>query len=311
MGQQRKLRAAIIGAGGRARGSHYVCVSYLKDQVELVAMCELDPELMGEVAAEFGIPQTYADHTQLLAELASTLDIVYVIMNERYLLRPALDCIEAGCNIMIEKPVGSSGDEARQLLAAAERKGVTLAVGVQRRFTNVVQEAMRVVATTGAPPTMAAGTFNKMLLGGTGQDAAGAYGAPKSAASKLAPLTPDRRVPSVTTTLWNDGIHIVDTVRYMCGGEVVAVECGAAAVGGSSFNLYTARVTFDNGAVGMITANRAAGGRVLRAELHGQWASLLVWGAAVPLIASPSLSLSLSRWVGLALFCPTVFTAYM
>ena len=45
----RKLRAVIIGAGGRARGSHYVCISRLADEVDLVAMSELDPALMAEV----------------------------------------------------------------------------------------------------------------------------------------------------------------------------------------------------------------------------------------------------------------------
>ena len=46
MAQTKKLRAAIIGAGGRARSSHYVCVSRLSDAVELGAMAELDPVLM-------------------------------------------------------------------------------------------------------------------------------------------------------------------------------------------------------------------------------------------------------------------------
>ena len=119
---------------------------------------------------------------------------------------------------MLEKPPGANIDETRLILAAAEAAGVTVAVGVQRRFTVVVQEAMRLVGERGTP-TVVSGTFNKMLLGGTGNDAAGAYGAPKNDTSRLSPLTEDRRVPSVTTTLWNDGIHIVDTVRYMAGGE--------------------------------------------------------------------------------------------
>lgn len=171
-----------------------------------------------EVAAEFGIPRTYDDHREMLAkEKERGLDVVYCIMNERYVLQPALDCIATGCAVMLEKPPGANIEETREILAAAEAAGVTIAVGVQRRFTNVVQEAMRLVGERGTP-TVVAGTFNKMLLGGTGTDAAGAYGAPKNETSRLSPLTEDRRVPSVTTTLWNDGIHIVDTVRYMAGG---------------------------------------------------------------------------------------------
>ena len=60
-------------------------------------MCELDPVLMAEVAEEFSIPRTYSDHREMLAEESKLgLDIVYCIMNERYVLQPALDCIAAG-----------------------------------------------------------------------------------------------------------------------------------------------------------------------------------------------------------------------
>jgi hypothetical protein len=52
-------------------------------------------------------------------------------------------------------------------------------------------------------------------------------------------------------------------------GEPVSIDNGVAKVGGQSNNVYTARIEFDNGATGLIQANRAAGGRVLRAELHG------------------------------------------
>ena len=158
------------------------------------AVCELDPVLMAEVAEEFSIPRTYSDHREMLAEESKLgLDIVYCIMNERYVLQPALDCIAAGVAVMLEKPPGANIDETHQILSAAEKAGVSVAVGLQRRFTNVVQESMRRVHSRGAP-TVISGTFNKMLLGGTGIDAAGAYGAPKNESSALSPLTEDRRV---------------------------------------------------------------------------------------------------------------------
>ena len=113
MAPARKLRAAIIGAGGRARGSHYVCITRLSQEVELLAMAELggpppphthtfqqargfsmtdccmvaDPVLMKEVAEEFGVARTYDDYSEMLrTEMASDggLDVVYCIMNERY-----------------------------------------------------------------------------------------------------------------------------------------------------------------------------------------------------------------------------------
>jgi hypothetical protein len=49
----------------------------------------------------------------------------------------------------------------------------------------------------------------------------------------------------------------------------VSIDHGVSKVGGQSNNVYTCRIEFDNGATGLLQANRAAGGRVLRAELHG------------------------------------------
>ena len=49
----------------------------------------------------------------------------------------------------------------------------------------------------------------------------------------------------------------------------MSIDNGVSKVGGQSNNVYTCRIEFDNGATGLIQANRAAGGRVLRAELHG------------------------------------------
>ena len=56
--------------------------------------------------------------------------------------------------------------------------------------------------------------------------------------------------PSITTTLWNDGIHIVDTVRYMSGSEVVSIDNGVERVAGDSTNVYTARCGAPNPGIG-------------------------------------------------------------
>ena len=114
-------------------------------------------------------------------------------------------------------------------------------VGLQRRYTAVTREAMRLVAAKG-PVSLATTTFNKQL---------------------------PQRADEFTTTLWNDLVHIVDLLRYMAGGEPVEVTAYQDKFGGEGFNHYTALVRFDNRATGVMLGNRASGGRVLRSELHG------------------------------------------
>ena len=233
------LKAGFIGAGGRAQSAHYPSVRRLADRVQMAAVCELDAQRLAQVAEKYGFTHTYRDHRALLDEIDP--DLVYCVMNEQWLLRPALDCIEAGKHLFIEKPPGVNSDEARAILAAAERRGVWVMVGLQRRYAAVTREAMRLVAAKG-PVSLATTTFNKQL---------------------------PQRGDEFTTTLWNDLIHIVDLLRYMAGGEPVEVTAYQDQFGGAGFDHYTALVRFDNRATGVMLGNRASGGRVLRSELHG------------------------------------------
>ena len=233
------LRAGFIGAGGRARSAHYPALALLEG-VEVAAVCELDPERMQLVVDEYGFRKTFTDHREMLARV--DLDVVYCVMHERWVLGPALDCLNAGKHLFIEKPPGADSGETRQLLDAAVANGVYCMVGLQRRYAAVTREARRRVAARG-PVSVAVVTFNKRILGGDGKE--------------------------FSTTLWDDVIHVVDLLRHMAGGEAVEVTAYRDRFGGDSRNCYTSMIRFDNGATGVVFGNRASGGRVLRSELHG------------------------------------------
>ena len=233
------LKAGFIGAGPRAMSAHYPSV-YRLDEVERVAVCELDQSKLEAAAAKYSIPSIFTDHGEMLDSV--DVDIVYCVMNEKWLLQPALDCLKAGKHLFIEKPPGADSEETRQLLAAAEANDVYVMVGLQRRFAAVTREAVRRVADKG-PVSLATTTFNKQQLGGDGKE--------------------------FSTTLWNDVVHIVDLLRYMAGGEASEVTAYRDCFGGESRNHYTALIRFDNGSTGVVFGNRASGGRVLRSELHG------------------------------------------
>ena len=233
------LKAGFIGAGPRAMSAHYPSV-YRLDEVERVAVCELDQSKLETAAAKYSIPSIFTNHGEMLDSV--DVDIVYCVMNEKWLLQPALDCLKAGKHLFIEKPPGADSEETRQLLAAAEANDVYVMVGLQRRFAAVTREAVRRVADKG-PVSLATTTFNKQQLGGDGKE--------------------------FSTTLWNDVVHIVDLLRYMAGGEASEVTAYRDCFGGESRNHYTALIRFDNGSTGVVFGNRASGGRMLRSELHG------------------------------------------
>ncbi len=233
------LKAGFIGAGGRSRGAHYPSVARLPE-VEMKAVCELDEERLGQIVREYHFDHVFTDHRRMLNEV--DLDVVYCVMKEQWVLGPALDCINAGKHVFIEKPPGANSAETRRMLDAAVANDVHVMVGFQRRYAAVTREAMRRVAAKG-PVSLATATFNKQILGGDGKE--------------------------FSTTLWNDVCHVVDLLRYMASGEPVEVHAYRDKFGSESRNHYTALVRFDNGATGAVFGNRASGGRVLRSELHG------------------------------------------
>jgi predicted dehydrogenase len=202
------------------------------------AVCELDEARMNTVATKYSIPRIYKDHRKMLDEIE--LDAVYCVMNERWLLQPALDCLNAGKHLFVEKPPGRNSEETERIRDAAVANNRFCLVGYQRRYTAVTREAMRLVQSRG-PATLAVGEFHKLLSRSDGE----------------------------TTTLWNDVCHVVDLVRYMAQSDVTEVTAYQDQHNADFRNFYVGLIRFENRCTGVVLGNRSSGGRVLRAELHG------------------------------------------
>ena len=237
------LRAAFIGAGGRAQGAHYPSVSRL-DDTSIEAVAELDEERMATVVDAYNIPRSFGDYREMLESVDP--DVVYVIMGETFVTPIAVECMNAGKHVFIEKPAGASPEESQQLLEAATANDVFCMIAFQRRYAAVNREAMRLVKERG-PATLAIGEFHKHMLGAK---------------------APPRHIHP-RTLMWSDISHVVDLVRYMAGSEPVEVNAYQDKRQLAQTNDYNSLFRFANGAVGIITANRSSGGRTLRAELHG------------------------------------------
>ena len=114
------LKAGFIGAGGRSQGAHYPSVNRLEDDVEMLGACELDEEKLAQVSQKYEFPNTFTDHRKMLDTL--DLDVVYCVMNEKWILQPALDCLNAGKHLFIEKPPGAQHGLSTWLGVAAKNR---------------------------------------------------------------------------------------------------------------------------------------------------------------------------------------------
>ena len=76
MGENRRIRLGMIGAGRMAKAVHYPSLASY-DDVEFAGICDLDDERLTATADEYGIERRYADYRRMVEETAP--DAVYVI----------------------------------------------------------------------------------------------------------------------------------------------------------------------------------------------------------------------------------------
>jgi UDP-N-acetylglucosamine 3-dehydrogenase len=112
-------KAGVIGVG--AMGRHHARVYSELDETELVAVADVDPARVEAMARRYRV-RTYADYREMLAR--ERLDLVSIAVPTQFHLATALDVIEAGVHLLVEKPIASTVDEGRAIIEAAARRGV-------------------------------------------------------------------------------------------------------------------------------------------------------------------------------------------
>lgn len=129
---EKKLRVGIIGCGGIANGKHMPNIAKIPE-AEMVAFCDLIPERAEKAKADYGTPEAkvYSDYKELLKD--GTIDVVHVCTPNRSHSFITIDALEAGKNVMCEKPMAKTVEEARAMVEAAKRTGKKLTIGYQGR----------------------------------------------------------------------------------------------------------------------------------------------------------------------------------
>ncbi|MFK0525773.1 Gfo/Idh/MocA family protein [Paenibacillus illinoisensis] len=127
------LKVAIIGAGAIS-GAHISAYLAFPDRCQIVAVVDMYLEKAQKRINEHGLKnaQAVADYKELLSQ---NIDVVSVCTPPYTHAPIACDFLHAGTNVLVEKPMASSLEEADQMLKAAEQSGKLLSVVAQNRFT--------------------------------------------------------------------------------------------------------------------------------------------------------------------------------
>ncbi|HET9874074.1 MAG TPA: Gfo/Idh/MocA family oxidoreductase [Propionibacteriaceae bacterium] len=132
---------AVVGCGD-VSVVHFGAIEAIPDS-QLVAVCDADPSTATAMSERHGVP-AFSDHTDLLDSL--TPDVVHICTPHHQHTRPAVDCLSAGVNVILEKPVAHTLAEAEEVVAAAERNPQTkIGVCLQNRYNATSQAAHELI----------------------------------------------------------------------------------------------------------------------------------------------------------------------
>lgn len=125
-----KMRVAAIGVGslGRHHARNYAELA-ADGRVELVGVCDIDPETAARVAGEHGC-EAFAD----FRELMHGVDAVSIATPTETHCEIACELLSQGVHVLVEKPIALTLDQADRMIAAASASGAKLMIGHLERY---------------------------------------------------------------------------------------------------------------------------------------------------------------------------------
>jgi predicted dehydrogenase len=213
------VRAAVVGVGylGRFHAEKYRAQS----GTELVGVADVDEARAREVASALGV-QAFTDHRQLLGRV----DCASVAVPTQHHHAVARDLLQGGIDVLVEKPLTTTLEEAKQLVELAVRGGRVLQVGHLERFNPAFVALEGVVRQP---------RFIEC--------------------HRLAPFTERGTDVDVILDLM---IHDLDVILSMVPSALRSVEAVGVPVLTSSVDIANARLRFANGCIANVTASRVS-----------------------------------------------------
>lgn len=231
------MKYALIGCG-RISPNHIAAA--VANKLEIVGLCDLEIENINDKIAKLKISpdiHKYLNYKEML-EIEKP-ELVAIATESGKHAQIALDCIEAGCNVIIEKPIALSLADADKVIEVARKKGVKVCANHQNRFNKSIQKIRE---------ALEEGRFGKLFYG-------------------TAHIRWNRGYEYYSRAKWrgtweqdggalmNQCIHNIDLLRWMMGDEIDTVFGFTDKMNHdyiSAEDVGIAVVKFKNGTLGII-----------------------------------------------------------
>lgn len=190
------IKVGVIGTG--AMGKNHVRIYSEMEGVELAGISDIDRERVEALAAQFNT-SAFTDYKEMFA---AGLDAVSVVVPTKMHRAVVLDALEAGINVLVEKPIADTVENADLMIEAAKKAGKILMVGHIERFNPAVIKLKEIIDS---------GLLGKVVSIST---------------RRVGPYNPRIRDVGVILDI---GVHDIDIISYLYGMKINQVYAVAGA----------------------------------------------------------------------------------
>jgi UDP-N-acetylglucosamine 3-dehydrogenase len=216
------MRVGVIGTG--AMGVNHIRIYHEMTGVELVGISDTDKERVNSLAGMYDT-KAFTDYNELLKE---ELDAVSIVVPTKLHKQVCLDALAAGSNVLVEKPIADSPENADVMIQAAKDAGKALMVGHIERFNPAVIKLKEIID---------GGLLGKIVSIST---------------TRVGPYNPRIRDVGVILDI---GVHDIDIISHLYDREVKKVH----AIAGADIHPFedhaSIHLRFDGDLAGLVDTN--------------------------------------------------------
>ena len=131
------IRVAVVGTGNIAN-THITGLLTFPERCKIVALCDIYPQKAENMKVKYGLDcEVFSDYQSMLAS-PNKPDLVHICTPPYVHAEIAVGCMNAGCHVVVEKPMATCLAECDEMLEAERRNNVTMACIAQNRFRDSI-----------------------------------------------------------------------------------------------------------------------------------------------------------------------------
>lgn len=142
----RKLTVALAGLGSRGKDCYAKSAHLIPDKMEIVAIADIDPAKVAEVAREYNVPaeRCFTSAEELIAQ-DKLADVMFITTQDRQHVAQAIPALQKGYDLLLEKPVSPELDECRELVKTAQEYNRKVVVCHVLRYTPFYSKVKEII----------------------------------------------------------------------------------------------------------------------------------------------------------------------